>query len=196
MKVLLVAPPLTFLPFEKPRVVAPLGIAYIAAFLEKNGQEVKILDTVGAGWQNKEPVSMSGREFVRVGLPATKIQEAVASMRPDIVGISCLFSSQAHNAHGVAKLVKSIDGKSFQTIDEMNNTIAEMWKQALEVDVDNKDLREFAFYVDYNQEKRKWNSGTLKLTSTKIKELITDIERTIDFIRRMKTNPEIPSTEK
>jgi len=111
MKVLLVAPPLTFLPFEKPRVVAPLGLAYIAAFLEKSGHEVRILDSVGSGWRNREPVSVGGHDFVRVGLPAQKIQGAVADMRPDVVGISCLFSSQAHNAHAVAKMVKFIDGK-------------------------------------------------------------------------------------
>jgi len=111
VKVLLVAPPLTFLPFEKPRVVAPLGISYIAAFLERNGQEVRILDAVGSGWRFKEPVSLGGREFIRVGLPDSKIREAVSSWRPDIVGVTCLFSSQAHNAHKVARLVKSVDGE-------------------------------------------------------------------------------------
>lgn len=109
MKILLVAPPMTFLPFEKPRVVAPLGIAYIAAFLEKNGRDVKILDAVGSGWRNKELVRREGQQFLKVGLPPSKIQEEVSSWRPDVVGISCLFSSQAHNAHEVARLVKSVD---------------------------------------------------------------------------------------
>jgi hypothetical protein len=95
-----------------------------------------------------------------------------------------------------ARIMKSLDGKGFQNMDEMNRTIEGMWKQALEVDVDRKDLRELAFYVDYDQEKGEWSKGRLKLTSAKVKELITDIESTIDLIRGMKTNPQIPSTVK
>jgi len=83
------------------------------------------------------------------------------------------------------RIMKSIDGKGFQTMDEMNRTTEEMWKQALEVDVDRKDLRELAFYVDYEQQKGEWSKGRLKLTSAKVKELITDIESTIGLIRGM-----------
>lgn len=109
MKTLLICPPMTFLPNEKPRVVLPLGVAYLASFLEKNGREVKILDAVGLGWCSQEIVLKSGRPLVRVGLTPSQIEERVATYHPDIVGISCLFSSQAHNAHEVAKLVKSVD---------------------------------------------------------------------------------------
>ncbi len=109
MKILLITPPLTFLPFEKPRVVAPLGVSYIAAFLENNRHEVKILDAVGSGWRNKELVNVSGHQFVKVGLPPSKIREKISSWIPDMVGISCLFSSQAHNAHQTAKIVKDLD---------------------------------------------------------------------------------------
>jgi magnesium-protoporphyrin IX monomethyl ester (oxidative) cyclase len=108
-KVMLIAPPMTFLPFEKPRVVAPLGVSYIAAFLEKNGQRVKILDAVASGWRTKQTVHRGGQPFVRVGLAPSEIREEVSAWKPDVVGISCLFSSQAHNAHEVARLVKSVD---------------------------------------------------------------------------------------
>ncbi|MFN4133600.1 MAG: B12-binding domain-containing radical SAM protein, partial [Candidatus Hadarchaeales archaeon] len=109
MRVLLIFPPMTILPFEKPRVVAPLGIAYLASFLEKNGKEVKVLDTVGEGWKNQTIVERGGHTFLRVGLSREEIKRRVAGWKPDLVGISCLFSSQAANAHEVAKIVKEVD---------------------------------------------------------------------------------------
>lgn len=115
MKTLLIQSPMTFLPYEKPRVVPPLGIAYIAAFLEKNGYEVKILDAVGSGWRSQEIVRKDGRPLVRVGLTPSQMKEEISTYHPDVVGISCLFSSQAHNAHEVAKLVKSVD-KNIATV--------------------------------------------------------------------------------
>ncbi|MEM2192043.1 MAG: cobalamin-dependent protein, partial [Candidatus Hadarchaeales archaeon] len=102
---------MTILPFEKPRVVAPLGIAYLASFLEKNGKEVTILDAVGEGWRNQTFVERGGNTFLRVGLPPEEIKRRIAGWKPDLVGISCLFSSQAANAHEVAKIVKEVDGE-------------------------------------------------------------------------------------
>ncbi|MEM3519594.1 MAG: cobalamin-dependent protein [Candidatus Hadarchaeales archaeon] len=111
MRVLLIFPPMTILPFEKPRVVAPLGIAYLASFLEKNGKEVAILDAVGEGWRNQTFVERGGNTFLRVGLPQEEIKRRIAGWKPDLVGISCLFSSQAANAHEVAKIVKEVDSE-------------------------------------------------------------------------------------
>jgi len=86
------------------------------------------------------------------------------------------------------RIMKSIDGKWFRNDDEMNETIDQLWRQAEEIDVEKKALRALAFYVDYDQQKGEWSRGRLKLTSAKVKELTSDIERTIGLIREMKTS--------
>ncbi len=44
LRILLIFPPLTALPADYPTPDPPLGLAYIAAVLEKHGFDIKILD--------------------------------------------------------------------------------------------------------------------------------------------------------
>jgi len=84
-------------------------------------------------------------------------------------------------------VMKSLNGKGFQTIEEMNRTIEDMLTQAHEIDVERTDLRELALYVDYDQEKGAWSKGRLKVTQTKLRQLATNIETAIELIRQWKT---------
>ena len=83
-------------------------------------------------------------------------------------------------------VMKSIAGKRFQSMDEINKTINKLWKEANEINVYHTDLRELALYVDYDQEKCIWSKGRPKLTPTKIGQLATDIQTAIELIRQWK----------
>jgi len=110
-RVLLVEPPLTRppdMPAEKVRigVVPPLGLAYIAAVLEKEGYEVKILDCIVEG-------SLKGSPYrngeIRYGLSDDDIKARIREFSPHIVGVSCLTSNKYKDAHNVCRLAKEID---------------------------------------------------------------------------------------
>lgn len=84
----------------------PLGIAYIAAMLEREGYEVKILDAFIEGYDHEERVSP---EKLLVGMPYSKISEYISRENPDVVGVTSMFTSQRKNAHKIAEITKKID---------------------------------------------------------------------------------------
>lgn len=85
---------------------APLGIAYIAAVLEKAGYQVQILDAFIEGWHIEQRVTP---EKMLVGLPFEQIKSIIASESPDVVGITSMFTSQRKNAYRVAEITKEVD---------------------------------------------------------------------------------------
>lgn len=87
---------------------APLGIAYIAATLEREGFDVQILDAFIEGWNQESRVN---EEKILVGLTFEQIGEFVSRVNPDVVGITSMFTSQRKNAHSVARLVKELDNE-------------------------------------------------------------------------------------
>lgn len=105
MKILLIRPPMTLLKNEIKSVVFPLGLGYIAAALEKNGFEVQVLDAIILD-QNKNIVR---NDMIHLGLDWPELYREIERIAPDVVGISCLFSSQSGNAYKVAELVKQFN---------------------------------------------------------------------------------------
>ena len=106
MKVLLINPPNSVkTEFKFPiTIFQPLGLAYIAAVLEKNAIEVRILDALAEGWTNEK--CLNG--MCRTGLDDQDLIGRILDYKPGIVGIASPFSSQAHEAHHAARLVKSV----------------------------------------------------------------------------------------
>jgi len=90
-------------------IFQPLGIAYIAAVLEKQGYEVKILDALACGW-DKERVE-EGIKYT--GLTSDEIADKIKNFNPHVVGIAFLFTSQAREAHKVAAIAKKINPHIF-----------------------------------------------------------------------------------
>ena len=82
--------------------------------------------------------------------------------------------------------VKSIEGKGFQSIDEIDITIENLLKEAYEINVYHTDLRELALYVDYDQEQEVWKKGRLELTQEKLRQLVANIELAIELNRQWK----------
>ena len=101
-KTLLVMPPMTIHKQSLKRCLIPLGISYIAAVLQQHNFEVFILDAMAEGYEKER---LDGEDLT-YGLSDDEILSRIESLRPDIVGISCIFSSQRDNVVSVASLVK------------------------------------------------------------------------------------------
>jgi radical SAM superfamily enzyme YgiQ (UPF0313 family) len=89
----------------KPNVFQPLGIAYVAALLERQ-HKVCIIDAPTEGRRNLE--QMDGTTY-RVGLRNKEIADRIRRWSPDVVGITIPFSGWSKTAFEVASTVKSID---------------------------------------------------------------------------------------
>ncbi|MCG2712070.1 MAG: B12-binding domain-containing radical SAM protein [Candidatus Omnitrophica bacterium] len=104
-KVFLIQPPCSISKSYTKEIQPPLGLAYIAAVLEKKFK-VKILDAAVEGWHTE---ISEGKDKIRYGLDFDQIKQAIVHYKPDVIGISCLFSMQSHNAHKIAHLAKDVD---------------------------------------------------------------------------------------
>ncbi len=108
-RILFIYPPLTThtdYATESKGTHPPIGIAYIAAYLEREGYECAIIDSVVEGYEHEEPV---GDSIIRYGLTFDEIRRRVAEYKPDLVGVSNLFSSSAEDSIRVCSTVKSVD---------------------------------------------------------------------------------------
>ncbi len=133
MRVLLVFPPSvateTTVGFIS--VGQPLGVAYLAAALREAGHEVAICDAleegfvegaerptrepftvqrVSAGFAQRAPLDAPFPEgSFTGGLTIDQVMARVAGFRPDVVGVSCIFSSVALVSHELCRRVKALD---------------------------------------------------------------------------------------
>ena len=105
-KILLIQPPAFVLKNKSdmnPNV--PLGLAYIAAVLEREGYEVRILDAFVEGLESE--LSAEGDRLL-IGLTPADIELRLKGFMPDLVGVSSLFTMQRKNAHKVCEIVKRV----------------------------------------------------------------------------------------
>lgn len=104
-RVMLIYPPVTFSPQCVKQSQVPLGIAYIAAVI-RDQVEVNVLDAAVEGYEHEEK---AGDKLLRYGLSFAEIERRIKEFKPDLVGISCIFSSQFGNVAQVAKAAKRVD---------------------------------------------------------------------------------------
>lgn len=90
----------------KENLVPPLGIAYIAAVMEKENYQVKILDLAAEDFDHSEDF---GNGFIIIGLSYPKTRKLIEEYSPDIVGVSCLFSTQFKAMTNLCRMVKEIN---------------------------------------------------------------------------------------
>ncbi len=105
-RILLISPHYTFLKNHYKNLVPPLGVAYIAAVLEKERYNVKILDVAAEGFNNEIPV---GKNSIKCGLSYNEIKKRIRNFNPHIVGVSCLLSSQFDSSQEICKIAKDIN---------------------------------------------------------------------------------------
>jgi magnesium-protoporphyrin IX monomethyl ester (oxidative) cyclase len=90
---------------NKPHILQPTEIAYIAALLERH-HETWILDAYVEGWKNIKKVN--GTKY-RVGLESEEVVYKIKQCEPDVVGIDIPYSSWSKTAFEVASALKSIN---------------------------------------------------------------------------------------
>jgi len=105
-KILLIFPPSTSLASWEPMVTTPMGIAYLGSTLREKGYEVELWDTVlEAPYQETRITD----HISRFGLTFDQIMEGVKKSRPDMVGLSCIFSNQWPSVRELSKRIKAMD---------------------------------------------------------------------------------------
>lgn len=128
MNVLLIQPPVQ--DFYQTRIrTQPLGLAYLAAFLQRKDHTVTILDCQPPGFKKQIPVpdTLSYMKqfyaakdispfrlytrYYHFGLDYTAIVDHIKNCRPDVVGIACQYTPYADQTIAVAAFVKAVDRK-------------------------------------------------------------------------------------
>ena len=88
------------------RVQPPLGLCCIAAGLREKGfKNLMIYDTLIEDYNDVRSLK-SGDGMITYGASGEKIIEKMNDFKPDIVGVSSLFSSQVSQAYEVARAIK------------------------------------------------------------------------------------------
>lgn len=105
-RVFLILPPYAIPATMPKRVQPPLGIAYIGAYLEQQGYEVELCDSLIEGFDHSEDIY---GDFICYGLPNESIRKQIEKFKPDVVGVSCLFTIQAKKAYQICRIAKEID---------------------------------------------------------------------------------------
>jgi radical SAM superfamily enzyme YgiQ (UPF0313 family) len=107
-KILLIRPP--FLEIEGSRGYSmdiPLGLLYIAAILESHNCSVKVWDARVEGKNIFSKQKFSNGHLI--GASWVEIAEYIKNESPDIVGISCQFTTQFHTAVKTSEIAKKIN---------------------------------------------------------------------------------------
>jgi len=102
-KILLMNSPYKWHKSHRPRCVIPLGLLYLGAVLRDKGYEVKVLDAYAEGFYNKK---VEGDYIIR-GLSDNEIIKRITDFEPDLVGISCILSSQREIVIEYLKMCKT-----------------------------------------------------------------------------------------
>jgi len=87
---MLIFPPVRIAAMYEKMCCMPMGISYIASYI-RDRYEVKILDSVAEGYEEERWLSDNYFEY---GLSVEEIVKRVEEFGADVVGVSCLFSSQ------------------------------------------------------------------------------------------------------
>ena len=106
-KILLMTPNLKGMKKGVNRIQPPLGPMIAANVMRQYGHEVFMHDTALEDWGNQRPLD-DGRG-VSIGQSDEDIEIAIRRYKPDVVGISALFSNLMDSAHNIARIVKKVN---------------------------------------------------------------------------------------
>lgn len=85
-----------------------MGLAYIAAYLGREGHNVRIVDCVVEGYETEIFHEDSQMTF---SLKEVDIKKNIWEFNPGIVSVSAIMSSESHNTHNVCRWVKKANKK-------------------------------------------------------------------------------------
>ncbi len=103
-KVLLIFPPVVCSQESPKQIMPPLGISYLGAYLESD-YEVKLLDAAIEGYNHEQIISPG---FFQYGLTEEQIKQKITDFSPDVVGVSCLYSSQFSAVAKICDIAKEV----------------------------------------------------------------------------------------
>lgn len=106
MRIMLISPPCTQDKKAMKRCLFPLGLGYLASVLEKEGHKVGVVDCLVEGYDKELDL---GNGDIRIGISFDELFERIKAFVPDIVGVSCIMSRQAANAHKVCEVAKRVN---------------------------------------------------------------------------------------
>ena len=105
-KVLLIQPPQLLYAKNVKRCLPPLGMAYIAAVLEEDNFDVRILDAYVEGYENEK---IQADNILLVGLEWDEIKKRIKEFNPDFVGVSGMFDTQDQSVSNTCRIVKEVN---------------------------------------------------------------------------------------
>ena len=105
LRALLINPPITTRGNDSPaEIFFPMGLAYLAGVIEKEKKvELFILDALAEGGKKY------GNNFCLAGLSFSEIKKRIIAIKPDVVGVTSMFTAYSNDAHDIAKIIKKID---------------------------------------------------------------------------------------
>ncbi len=103
-KVMLIFPPVAFSLESPKQIMPPLGIGYLGAYL-RNDYDIKLLDAALEGYEFERTIHDGFRCY---GLSVPQIINRIREFSPDVVGISCLYSSQFEIVAEICKSIKVV----------------------------------------------------------------------------------------
>lgn len=119
-KILLINPPHIQKKGLYPKIVfEPIGLAYVGAYLEREGYDVAILDAIGLGFDRFTDIDNDSQ---LVGLSYDEINNSIKKISPNVVGIGVPFTIRAESAFAIASLVKKIDKNIFTVLGGIHPT--------------------------------------------------------------------------
>jgi len=104
-RVFLLFPPIRLYRETMKLVFSPLGVSYLASFIRPE-VDVKIMDAVAEGFHHEEELD---EDFIAYGSPLSEIRKRIEAYRPQVVGITCLFSSVFPVVRQICRMVKEVD---------------------------------------------------------------------------------------
>ena len=104
-KIMLINPSNTMPSDSVRRLGSPLGLLYLGAVLKQEDYKINILDSTCEGYYN----TLVKGNYITYGLNDDEVTERIKRFKPDVVGVSSMFSAHQDNAVHHCDLVKSID---------------------------------------------------------------------------------------
>ncbi len=84
------------------RVVFPIGLAYLAGFLEREKYPVRIIDALAYAHRTPERID---EDMVHCGLPFTSIGAQISEWKPQLIGIPIFSTVLRHSAYKLIEYV-------------------------------------------------------------------------------------------
>ena len=130
-EVLLINPPITIPKYMQKRCIPPMGISYVASSLLEDGIRVSMYDCCVEGWHIERENEV--QQTITYGTPPKEILPSLGNPKPDIVGISVLFSTDLRNLFETSQEIKKTNPEAIIVVGGLHPTIYP--KEIVELDI-------------------------------------------------------------